>query len=138
MSGTLRTLFVLAAALAVPLILRAADISTTGPVLGVLVVIAAGLAFGMSSRWTAKDHTDLQPAAAPLQMQRAPTGTTPATPPPVELMPMSHAHIELMLRSGQKLNAIKQVREQMGHGLKEAKDTVDRIEAEMRARGDLK
>ena len=39
------------------------------------------------------------------------------------------------LRRGQKINAIKVYREQTGMGLKDSKDAVDALEAEMKARG---
>lgn len=43
--------------------------------------------------------------------------------------------VELLLRRGDKIGAIKAYRTATGTGLKEAKDTVDAIEAAMKARG---
>src|SRR6266851_3779562 len=46
-----------------------------------------------------------------------------------------NVEIRNLLRTGNKINAIKRYREAKGVGLKEAKDVVDRIEAEMRQGG---
>jgi ribosomal protein L7/L12 len=43
--------------------------------------------------------------------------------------------VEPLLRRGNKIDAIKVYRTATGTGLKEAKDTVDAIEAAMKARG---
>jgi ribosomal protein L7/L12 len=43
--------------------------------------------------------------------------------------------VELLLRRGNKIGAIKVYRTATGTGLKEAKDTVDAIEAAMKGRG---
>lgn len=44
----------------------------------------------------------------------------------------SMSRVKQLLRSGKKIEAIKQYREVMGTGLKEAKDAVDRMDSEMR------
>jgi ribosomal protein L7/L12 len=53
----------------------------------------------------------------------APTTTPPATPADVE------AEILALLRNGNKIEAIKRLREATGLGLKEAKDAIDALEA---------
>jgi ribosomal protein L7/L12 len=46
-------------------------------------------------------------------------------------------HLRRLLRQRQKIQAIKDVREWTGIGLKESKDYVEALEAQMKAQGDL-
>jgi large subunit ribosomal protein L7/L12 len=50
-------------------------------------------------------------------------GAAPAGPPPVD------PEIRELLRSGNKINAVKRYRELTGAGLKEALDAVERLES---------
>lgn len=51
--------------------------------------------------------------------------------------PSSFDEVQQLLRSGRKIQAIKFVREESGLGLKEAKEQVDAVEAQMIANGEL-
>ena len=55
-----------------------------------------------------------------------------ASPP--ELTPEQRASITDAITAGRKIEAIKQLREVSGLGLKEAKDVVETIESELRAK----
>lgn len=57
----------------------------------------------------------------------------PAPAAPRHYVDHATHEIQDLIYAGQKIQAIKRVREQDGSGLKEAKDKVDALEAEMRA-----
>jgi hypothetical protein len=64
----------------------------------------------------------LAPRAAP-----APSFTLPPLPNPEGIPPDIVAELRAMIANGQKIHAIKRVRELTGCGLAEAKDWVDRL-----------
>ena len=56
-------------------------------------------------------------------------------PPLADMDDIANSEVGQFLRRGQKINAIKVYREQTGMDLKNSKDAVDALEAEMKARG---
>ncbi len=68
--------------------------------------------------------------------QAAPSLPYQTPPPPIGISSSIHSEIERLLRSGQKIQAIKLYRERTGVGLKEAKDAVEAIERGQSLRGD--
>ncbi len=60
--------------------------------------------------------------------QRRMSSTVTAEDNVLRLAPETHAEIEQLLLSGQKIEAIRVCRAALNLGLKEAKDTVDRID----------
>ncbi len=78
---------------------------------------------------TAKDAIDraaANPSAMPVGDPSAALATPTAAPPtPVKLNAADEVRIRDLIRSGDKIAAIKAYREVTGTGLKEAKDTID-------------
>ena len=64
-----------------------------------------------------------------------PTMAGQILPPLGDMDNIANSEIGMFLRQGKKINAIKVHREQTGLGLKDSKDAVDALEAEMKARG---
>lgn len=66
----------------------------------------------------------------------APLGMGGLTLPPLpDMDSIANSEIGMSLRQHKKINAIKVYREQTGLGLKDSKDAVEALEAEMKARG---
>ncbi|SEE93073.1 Ribosomal protein L7/L12 C-terminal domain-containing protein [Jiangella alba] len=67
----------------------------------------------------AKEYVDRLPAGA---------SAPPPAPSPDTVTPEAMAHIQQLVAQGRKIQAIKVLREHTGLGLKQAKDTVERME----------
>jgi ribosomal protein L7/L12 len=80
----------------------------TWPVVALLLLVAIALGFAMGRRRT--DRTVVWTAAAP---------------------PVASPDVETLIRSGRKIDAIRQYRKLHGTGLKEAKDAVEALERDL-------
>jgi hypothetical protein len=101
-----------------------------------LAGLVVGLIIGLilKSRGERQDLTGV-PTSLAASMPRSPQGTSPGSmPPPAPatagqtLSPDSLLKVGAALASGNKIEAIKLLREASGLGLKEAKDAVERME----------
>jgi hypothetical protein len=101
-----------------------------------LAGLVVGLIIGLilKSRGERQDLTGV-PTSMAANMPRSPQGTSPGSmppPPPATtgqtLSPGSLLKVGAALAAGNKIEAIKLLREASGLGLKEAKDAVERME----------
>lgn len=110
----------------------------TAIAIGVLLVVALrqGAQLGDLRQRVERLERDSYGGAPPPASYVAPAGSAAITS--LEgLSDEQSEHLRRLLRQRQKIQAIKDVREWTGSGLKESKDYVETLEAQMKAQGDL-